>query len=53
MKSCSAGFVLAEWRHEIPPGVHDAGAGDMIYLYTDGVTEATDTGNQLYGKNAF
>ena len=24
--------------------------GDMVYLYTDGVTEATDTGNQLYGE---
>lgn len=24
--------------------------GDMVYLYTDGVTEATDTENQLYGE---
>ena len=24
--------------------------GDVIYLYTDGVTEATDAGNQLYGE---
>lgn len=24
--------------------------GDEIYLYTDGVTEATDTGNALYGE---
>lgn len=25
--------------------------GDMLYLYTDGVTEATDTGNLLYGED--
>lgn len=25
--------------------------GDRIYLYTDGVTEATDINNQLYGEN--
>lgn len=25
--------------------------GDMIYLYTDGVTEATDTADQLYGED--
>ncbi|MBR3671393.1 MAG: SpoIIE family protein phosphatase [Spirochaetia bacterium] len=24
--------------------------GDMIYLYTDGVTEATDSNNELYGE---
>jgi len=24
--------------------------GDMLYLYTDGVTEATDAANQLYGE---
>jgi sigma-B regulation protein RsbU (phosphoserine phosphatase) len=24
--------------------------GDAIYLYTDGVTEATDLDNQLYGE---
>lgn len=24
--------------------------GDMLYLYTDGVTEATDTVNELYGE---
>ena len=24
--------------------------GDMIYLYTDGVTEATDSSNELYGE---
>lgn len=24
--------------------------GDVIYLYTDGVTEATDSGNNLYGE---
>ena len=25
--------------------------GDMLYLYTDGVTEATDAANQLYGED--
>ena len=25
-------------------------SGDMLYLYTDGVTEATDTENRLYGE---
>lgn len=25
--------------------------GDMLYLYTDGITEATNTENQLYGEN--
>lgn len=25
--------------------------GDLLYLYTDGVTEATDTGNALYGED--
>lgn len=25
--------------------------GDMLYLYTDGVTEATDASNELYGEN--
>ena len=25
-------------------------AGDKIFLYTDGVTEATDAENQLYGS---
>jgi serine phosphatase RsbU (regulator of sigma subunit) len=24
--------------------------GDKLYLYTDGVTEATDNNNQLYGE---
>lgn len=24
--------------------------GDILYIYTDGVTEATDTGNELYGE---
>ena len=27
------------------------GAGDRLFLYTDGVTEATNTINQLYGEN--
>jgi sigma-B regulation protein RsbU (phosphoserine phosphatase) len=25
--------------------------GDAIYLYTDGVTEATDASNELYGED--
>ena len=25
--------------------------GDMLYLYTDGVTEATNSENQLYGED--
>lgn len=33
-------------EHEI-----DLNAGDMIFLYTDGVTEANDNYNEFYGKN--
>lgn len=47
-----AGFVLAgmegvryrRFEVQLQPG-------DTIYLYTDGVTEATDTAQQLYGEN--
>ena len=27
----------------------ELGAGDALFIYTDGVPEATDTGNVLYG----
>ena len=46
-----AGFVLAGMdgvryrKNEI-----DLAPGDTIYLYTDGVTEATDINNELYGE---
>ena len=46
-----AGFVLAGMegvryrRNEL-----DLAPGDAIYLYTDGVTEATDLNNELYGE---
>lgn len=33
-------------EHEI-----DLNAGDMVFLYTDGVTEANDNYNEFYGKD--
>lgn len=45
------GFVLAgmeETRYR--EGSLTLKAGDLLYLYTDGVTEATDTRDQLYGE---
>ena len=47
-----AGFVLAGMegvryrKNEL-----DLAPGDAIYLYTDGVTEATDANNTLYGED--
>jgi serine phosphatase RsbU (regulator of sigma subunit) len=47
-----AGFVLAGMggmkycKNEL-----QLNPGDVIYLYTDGVTEATDSNNQLYGED--
>lgn len=32
-------------------GELDFGAGDTLYLYTDGVTEAADNAEKLYGEN--
>lgn len=47
-----AGFVLAgmeEMRYKA--GSITLSEGDKIFQYTDGVTEATDAGNQLYGMD--
>ncbi len=48
---CRPGFVLAGMA-DIPyrKGEMDFAAGDTIFLYTDGVTEATDSANTLYGE---
>ena len=49
---CRAGFVLAGMegvryrKNEL-----QLEKGDAIYLYTDGVTEATDLNNELYGED--
>ena len=46
-----AGFILAGMegvryrKNEL-----ELAPGDSIYLYTDGVTEATDLNNELYGE---
>ena len=46
-----AGFVLAGMEDMVyRQASMRMEPGDMIYLYTDGVTEATDTENQLYGE---
>jgi sigma-B regulation protein RsbU (phosphoserine phosphatase) len=48
---CRAGFVLAGMegvRYRI--GETTLSAGDRLFLYTDGVTEATNTENNLYGE---
>ncbi len=42
-----AGFEGARYREY----VLDLKAGDTIFVYTDGVTEATDTDNVLYGTD--
>jgi len=47
-----AGFVLAGMegvRYRV--GELILGAGDRLFLYTDGVTEATNTENKLYGED--
>ena len=47
-----AGFVLAGMegvRYRV--GELTLGPGDRVFLYTDGVTEATDAHNQLYGED--
>ena len=46
-----AGFVLAGMEDlRYKEGSLQLAAGDRIFLYTDGVTEATDADNQLYGS---
>lgn len=41
-----AGMEMTKYtQHEIP-----VAPGDRLFLYTDGVTEATDADNQLYGE---
>ena len=37
------GFTYKEYEMELSEG-------DMLFLYTDGVTEATDPGGQLFGE---
>ena len=47
-----AGFVLSGMEGiRYRAGEITLGAGDRLFLYTDGVTEATNTENQLYGEN--
>lgn len=46
------GFVLGEMEHiRYRAGELSLNPGDEIYLYTDGVTEATDGQLQLYGND--
>lgn len=46
-----AGFVLAGME-EFPYTAQQMtlSHGDVIYLYTDGITEATNSSNELYGE---
>lgn len=45
------GFVLAGFENvRYKLNSYDFQPGDRIYLYTDGVTEATDANKQLYGE---
>lgn len=47
-----AGFVLAGMENiEYKEQVIQLNVGDRIFQYTDGVTEATDNDNQLYGMD--
>ncbi|NCB32569.1 MAG: HAMP domain-containing protein [Erysipelotrichia bacterium] len=46
------GFVLAGMPHiKYKAGRFTMEPGDKLFQYTDGVTEATDSQNQLYGMN--
>ena len=45
------GFVMAGLdEYQYKPQQMTMQPGDVIYLYTDGVTEATDSDNQLFGE---
>lgn len=45
-----SGFILAGMEGvRYRPASLELAPGDAVYLYTDGVTEATDAGKQLYG----
>ena len=47
-----AGFVLAGMEGiRYRKNEFDLAPGDAVYLYTDGVTEATDLNNELYGED--
>ncbi len=47
-----AGFVLAGMDGVMyRTQSFDMNKGDVLYLYTDGVTESTDSGNQLFGED--
>ena len=46
------GFVLAGMENmRYKAGSMTLGVGDKIFQYTDGVTEATNANNELYGMN--
>lgn len=46
------GFVLGGMENvRYRQGTLELRPGDEIYLYTDGITEATDAHNELYGEN--
>jgi adenylate cyclase len=38
-------------HHDYPGAVHQLAAGDVLLLYTDGVTEAMDAERRLYGRD--
>ena len=46
------GFVLAGMEGiRYRQTTMNLGEGDVLYLYTDGVTEATNAANELYGED--
>lgn len=52
MYSISSDFVLAGMEDtEYQMGVLELEDGDILFEYTDGVTEATNNENELYGEN--
>lgn len=49
---CKAGFILAGMDTvKYKPQELDIEPGDILYLYTDGVTEATSANSELYGED--